>query len=313
MTLRLLIDPRAKGAYFDDLFTVALAELQAVFPGCAAEVREHATLATLRLELPERAAAELSRLSFVQGVFAESDQGWRPLEVDPGFALPEALVNATKYRGKTHEVVTRLAINLALATSRVESPTGLLDPMAGRGTTLLYAARYGLDAWGVEQESAALEHFTRDTKRQLKVQRVKHRWSQGATVKKRRRGVGRYVEARFAQGAARLITGDSRDLPQLVQQRRFPLLVSDLPYGVQFHGKGARSPLEVVRECAPGWVESLAPGGALVLIYNRLQPQRESLRSVFTALGLESVPFEGSHRMSESIWRDLLVWRQPSG
>jgi tRNA G10 N-methylase Trm11 len=248
-------------------------------------------------------------------VFEPIGGGLRLLDADPGWRLPAELVWGAKYRGKTHELVTQLALNVALAACSAEIGEGgpiLLDPMAGRGTTLLWAARHGIDAWGVEQDASALQHFQRHVKRQTKLQRIKHREQKGSVGRKRRDGVGRFLEYRFTDVAtARLVTGDSRDLPGLLGGKRFHLLVSDLPYGVQHTGRDRRSPVQVLEACAPGWAASLLPGGVVVLVFNRLQPRRADLEDLFTAQGLEVLPFEAPHRMSESIWRDLLVLHSP--
>ena len=106
--------------------------------------------------------------------------------------------------------------------------------------------------------------------------------------------------------------GDSRDAPELLSGKRYAMLVTDLPYGIEHTGPGGkRNPLDVVRACAPGWAASLRPGGSAVLVFNRLQPRREALAAVFEGVGLEVLPFAAPHRMSESIERDFLVARQP--
>lgn len=308
MPLELLVTPLARGAYFADTLAVARAELALVHPEAPVSVEQHATLTFLSVDLPATAAPELARLSFVQGVFERTPAGLQVLDADPGFSLPDGLVWGTKYRGKTHELVTQLALNAALAVASVDGP--LLDPMAGRGTTLTWAVRYGLSATGIEQDAKAREHLQRHLKRQTKLLRLKHTSTTGSTTKKSRDGSGRFVEMRFPAASLRLVTGDSRHTRRLVQNQRFATLVTDLPYGVQFGGSGTRSPLAVVEAAADGWIDSLLPGGAMVLVYNRLQPRREALQAVFAERGLVPVPFEASHRMSESIWRDLLVFRK---
>ena len=88
--------------------------------------------------------------------------------------------------------------------------------------------------------------------------------------------------------------------------------VTDLPYGVQhFTTEKTRNPLEVIRACAPGWVECLRPGGVMVLAFNHYQPKRPQLQRVFEEQGLEAQPFSAPHRMSEAILRDVLVMQKP--
>lgn len=310
--LKLLLDPRAEGAFFADTVAVALAEVGAVFPAAEPRVDARASVTFLDVSLPEDAAPALLRLAAVQAVFAPEGGGLRLVDAEPGFALPAELVWGAKYRGKTHELATQLALNVALAHCRAEGPPKLLDPMAGRGSTLLWAARYGLEARGIEHDPRALPDFQRHVKGQCTLQRLKHQERQGSVHAKRKDGVGRFLEYRFGERALKLITGDARDAPALLGGERVHLIVADLPYGVQHVGPtGTRDPLPVLRECAPGWAELLKPGGAMVLIYNRFLPKREALVEAFEAAGLAAEPFEAPHRMSASILRDLAVFTRP--
>ena len=133
---------------------------------------------------------------------------------------------------------------------------------------------------------------------------IKHRTDKGFGRARRR---GRYWTVGFptpTSPSSRGTAGSRRRLPL----RQFA--IADLPYGVQFHGAGRRNPVEVLAACAPGWAQTLLPGGALALIFNRLQPKRPTLQRIFEEVGLEALPIEAPHRMSESIWRDLLVLRK---
>lgn len=300
LLLDLLINPLARGAFYGELVDVARQELRLV-TGLEGELVQRGPLDFLRVRAVPGPA--LLRLSFVQGLFRVDGEALVPLDLQAGLLLPEDLVWGVKYRGKTHELMTQLALNLALAHGP-EAATTLLDPMAGRGTTLLWAQRYGLDAWGIEQDGKAPADLTRHVRKQAKLHRIKHTLGAGGKGKP-----GAFVDVRFPETRLRLITGDSRKAPELLQKKRFELLVTDLPYGVQFTGAGKRNPLKVLESCAPAWRASLVPGGAAVLIYNRLLPRREALAPVFSDAGFEVLDVQLPHRMSESIERDVLVLR----
>ena len=108
--LKVLINPLAQGAYFSSLLKVAQAELSALFPGVEAAPSRCGPLQFIDVALPRSEARQLMRLSFAQGLFEEAPNGQlTPLAEGPGFALPEALVWGSKYRGKTHELVTQLS------------------------------------------------------------------------------------------------------------------------------------------------------------------------------------------------------------
>lgn len=315
MHLYLLVSPLARGAYFDAHLDVAGHELRAHAPGVEFSVERVGQLDFFSVELPEHALAMVSRLSFVQGAFrVEGADGPRlvPIDLRPDFVLPESFVYGVKYRGKTNELVTQLALGLALRYRRGQGRARtVLDPMAGRGTTLLWALRYGLSGVGIEQEPRALDELHAHVKKQTKLHRVKHRHDNGFVGKKRRDQVGRLVGYELAGQRLRLVAGDSRDAPQLVGGQRFDLIVSDLPYGVQFGDAKRQGLRELVAECAEAWVSCLKEGGAMVLVFNTYRPTRAELTETFTAQGCRVEDFSAPHRMSESIVRDLLVVTKP--
>lgn len=314
MKLKLLISPLARAAYFSEYLEVCLAELGALIPGIDPDVERVGDLDFIAMELAEEQLPAMARASFVQGIF-EIDAGrLKPLDRTAEFLLPDQLVHGVKYQGKTNEMVTQLAINLALRfCDRPAAPRTLLDPMAGKGTTLLWALRYGLDARGIERDPGALEALHRHVKRQTKLHRIKHSHGDG-TIGARKRGArGKFVRYELGGHTAQLITGDSREAPDLLAGQRFDTLVTDLPYGVQHRGSSQRrSPLPTLRDCAPAWVASLRQGGAMVLVFNSFQPRRAELEELFVAHGCRLAPFEAPHRMSESIRRDLIVFTRPA-
>lgn len=316
MLLDLLVTPLATGAYFASVLDVARAELSVHFPGAEAEVVAHPMLTFLRVELPEAALPTLARLSFVQGIFAAHGDHRRVLDTDPGYTLPAPFVFGAKYRGKTHELLTLLALNVARATSSlpVEAPVKVLDPMAGRGTTLLWAVRLGWSATGIERDPKATADLQRHVKKHCKLLRVKHKETRGTVGRKGKSGQGSFVRYSFGDHSLRLLTGDARKTRPLLQSERFPLIVSDLPYGVQHtRDDGWRDPTSVLAACAPEWAERLAPGGSMVLAFNALLPKRDVLVRLFADAGLTVHPFTAPHRMSASIARDLVVFTKPAG
>ena len=294
---------------------MARAELTAHFPGLSVEIERRGGLDLISVDLTPDDLPSLARLSFVQGVLAEEDGKLTPLEVDAGLSLPDELVTGAKYQGKTHELVTQLALNLGLRfTTRDASrePLSVLDPMAGRGTTLLWALRYALNARGIEQDRGALEAFHRHVKKQTKLHRISHRQRDGFIGTRNKQGRGEFVQFDIEERTVQLISGDSAQAPDLLGRQRFDILVADLPYGIQHTGSnGLRNPLPIAEGCADAWVASMRQGGVAVLIFNSYQPKRDDLIEAFTRRGCELVDFSAPHRMSESIVRDLVVLRNP--
>lgn len=308
MKTHLLVTPLARGAYFDDLFDVARAELHVHFPDAPVEIVQIGGLDFFVTDLPPEALNAAARLSFVQGAFeADAEGRLRPLDLQTGFQLPEQLVTGIKYRGKTHELVTQMAINLALKHAQTgrAAPT-LLDPLAGKGTTLLWALRYGINSRGVEHDLAAPDALHAHVKKLTRLHRLKHKHSKGSVGKKSKDGAGKFIQYEFGGHNLQLITGDSRHAASLLGGQRFDLIVSDLPYGIQFKG-GSKGLFGLIEGCAEGWFKSLRDGGAMVLIFNTYRPTRAQLIGLFEGLGAEIDGFSAPHRMSESIVRDLLV------
>ncbi|MBN2714312.1 MAG: hypothetical protein JXX14_00575 [Deltaproteobacteria bacterium] len=310
MKLKLLISPLARGAYFDDCNSVATAEFSACFPDLPVDVEQTGGLNFIRTSCSDDVPLTMTRLSFIQGAFrvADDDVGLYPLDTNPAFALPHQLVFGWKYQGKTNELVTQMAINLALAHCNTgRAPQTLLDPMAGKGTTLLWAVRYGLNGVGIEQDGGAIGGLEAHLKKQTKLHKLKHSLTKGTVGPKSKGGKGRFLSCAFGDQGLRLINGDSREAPKLLSEQRFDLIVTDLPYGVQFRGGPKRSPLDTIKACAQGWVGSLREGGAMVITFNTYLPSPSQLADVFSSLPCQVKEFSAAHRMSESIVRDFCV------
>jgi hypothetical protein len=315
MKLKLLINPISKGAYFSDILSVSQSELRCFYPQLNINISRVGSLDFLDIELPSEELHQLSRLSFVQGIFEQKEHNLlSTVDISPQFNLPEELVWGNKYKGKTNEIVTQLAINVGMQyapTIEGKTTVKLLDPMAGRGTTLLWAARYGIDAIGIERNREALDHFCRHVKRQCKLHRIKHRYIQGNIGKKNKLGLGGFHEVQWEHCKSKLIIGDSSNLTSSFLSDRFHLIVCDIPYGIQFFGKGGqRNPHQLIETCAQTWIERLYPEGIIVIIFNSFQPKRKHLIEVFEKNHLEKIEFEAPHRMSESIKRDLVVFKK---
>ena len=86
------------------------------------------------------------------------------------------------------------------------------------------------------------------------------------------------------------------------------MVVSDLPYGVQHFAGKERSPLNTLKEAASSWCKALKPGGSMVLIYNAFIPKRDEIIEVFDGNNLQLHDLSFSHRVSESIKRELVIF-----
>lgn len=136
---------------------------------------------------------------------------------------------------------------------------------------------------------------------------MKHKGQRGRIGKQKKQGD--FSRFDFGDETMTMINGDSRQ-PEWREGKRFDLIVTDLPYGVQHTGDERRSPMSVVEECASGWAEGLKPGGAMVIVFNNYQTKRSELTDLFQAHGLEVQGFAAPHRMSEAIIRDIIAFKQ---
>ena len=307
-----LISPETKSAYYKDYLDVARKELQQVFGDIAAEYRRAGTLEFFDIECHQSDLQRLTRLSFVQGLFSIDDEQLTPVDLIEKFQLHEDFVFGSKYRGKTNERLTQMLINIGLAAIGDKScdKINLLDPMCGRATTLLWAMRYGINAKGIEQDSKVLADIHQSLKKWTKLHRQKHKMLEGFIGKANKKSIGKFLEFNAAETSMRVIIGDARDSQQIFKREKFDLLVSDLPYGIQhFTTDKTRNPLAVLQECAEPWKRSLKPGGAIVLAFNSYIPKRAKLIDTFTQAGLEALDFSAPHRMSESIVRDIVIFK----
>ncbi len=228
--LKILVSPLAKGAYFAQYLDVARSELQIHFPNTDIRHTKIGAMDFFTMDMQDISLPAILKLSFVQGVFCESETGGLiPFSIQPDFLLPEALVFGAKYQGKTNELVTQLAINLGLFfCSTKQKQKTLLDPMAGKGTTLLWGMRYGLNVTGIEQDTDAPPALHRHIKKQTKLHRIKHSHDKGSVGKKNKDGAGEFINYEMEGQRLRLISGDSRNTPELLREQRFDLIISDI-------------------------------------------------------------------------------------
>ncbi len=310
--IAILVSPLAKGAYFNDVVDVAEKELRLVSPHIEIEHRLIGEMLFFLVNIESSKIIDITRLSFVQGVFDIEGELFRPIALENPFSLHADFVFGSKFKGKTNELLTQFLINIGLHF--VDKPTSeikLLDPMCGRGTTLMWAMRYGIRSKGIEQDVKAIPEVRQIIKKWTKIHRQKHSLKEGFIGKKNKQNKGLFIDFVANETQTRIINGDAREANQILKNEKFHLLVSDIPYGVQhFTTENTRNPLSVLAECAPSWSQCLHTGGVLVLAFNRYIPKRQALIDVFTPHELEVIDFSASHRMSESIVRDIVVLRK---
>lgn len=244
----------------------------------------------------------------------ESEAGGllRPVSLERLDRFDDDLVTIPRYVGKTNEQFTKLLLNVALAAwgGSPWSAARVLDPVAGRGTTLNQALLYGCPVAGVEVDGRAVDAYETFLTHWLRDKRVKHRVTR-ARVRRDGKVVGRRFDVDGGVSVA-MVHDDTRFVRSHFKRGAFDVVVGDLPYGVQHDRRGVES---LLADALPGWVEVLAGGGAVALACNVRTLPRPRLVGLLHDAGLDVLdrePYDRfEHRVDQSIQRDVVVARKP--
>lgn len=313
----LLLAPAANRVYADQAPRLLAAEVAALSPGVTVEPTTRAGVDYLLLS-GSLDLDSLARSSGALALFAEAGPLLEPVALPHADVFDDDLVTIQRYPGKTNEQFTRLLVNLTLAAVRRDPPYAILDPLCGRGTTLLTGWTLGHDAFGVEQDEKAIEQLRAFLSTYLRRKRIKHSVSLDP-VRREGRTLGRRLEASVTLPGRTInlgvLPGDAADSARLWGKRTFDAVVADAPYGVVHgaHDAGGRhrSPEALLEDALPVWAGQVRSGGALGLAWNTLSLPRERLVPLVSAAGLtvlDDAPYVGlEHRVDSSIHRDVVV------
>ncbi len=267
--------------------------------------------------------SDLSRIARLSSLYAlfEQREGWlRPIDPGRSNPFPEDLSAILKYTGKTNSLFTRLMLHMA-ELSLPYAPKGrlkLLDPVAGKGTTLYEALMRGWDATGVEIVQRAAHEGAVYFQKYLETEKWRHK-----PIKEKAYGAQAWKFA-FARdkdelkenpGLWTMIAGDAKNADKFFGKAAFDIVAGDLPYGVA-HGSIAasglaRSPAALLTACLPAWRTVLRPSGVIALSWNVLVMPAADMVSMLESAGfscLREGPYgEMSHRVDASIRRDIAI------
>lgn len=341
MNYAILFHPGHNRVYFEASFKLSEGEFaiaaQHLSAGCKrAERRDICGIAYLTFETERPLSWQdlqiISDLSFVYALFQletrEGKEYLLPMERVCESFVDESMSSMLKYTGKTNEIFTRMLINLAYYSQDSREGIRLLDPIAGKGTTLYEGLRKGFDVYGIEIGDKVVNEAYHFVKRYLETARYKF-----STETRKLSGPKKSFSAlRHTFQAARskedqkanriktieLVAGNSLYANQYYKKNFFDLIVGDLPYGVQ-HGNVTqekqssltRNPSELLSACLPVWREVLKPGGALALAWNSHLLSHEGMEQLLEKNGFsvkkEDCYRQFEHRVDQSILRDVVV------
>lgn len=343
-TYALLVEPSFNRVYTRQAPGVLAAELafvdRAVLGGVVGEVRrvERGGAPFVELDVDEPLTADrlstLVELSSVYVVFEVRDGALVPADVARVACYDDDLLTTLRYSGKTNEQFTKLLVNLAVAASASAGErraagerVRLLDPMAGRGTTLNQGLMLGYDVAGVEVDQRDTDAYEQFLETWLKEKRIKHR-VQSWTIRKGRPTTAHHTRItikRTALGEATdqvvdIVHDDTLNVREHLKRSSVDVVVGDLPYGIQ-HGSqttqwgSSRNATALLTDALAVWRSALRGGGSLCLAFNRRTLPRADLVALLTdadlaVIGPDDTSFE--HRVDRSITRDVVVATKPT-
>ena len=274
----------------------------------------------------------ISVLSFTYALFEiENIAGQvylKPMDKNSMDFVDGGISSILKYTGKTNEIFTRMMINIAFYSQNKTDGIKLLDPLAGKGTTLYEGLVKGFDVFGIEIGESIINESYHFVKRFLEMARYKfeqstmkisgpdksfsalrHTFKTAKTKEDFKNKDTKTIE---------FIAGNSIYASAYFKKNYFDIIVADLPYGVQ-HGNVTkekqssltRNPAELLKACLPAWTEVLRPGGIITLAWNSNVLAREKMEQLLEAQGLnvkkEEAYLSLEHRVDQSILRDVVV------
>ncbi len=348
-TYALLGNPGHNRVYFKQSQKLSVGELQLALPHLSQTCRD------IRVEeiggiiyvvfssekpLTEKDFEILSRLSFVYALFEIRVIGrdilLQPIgRWDTPF-IDDSLSSILNYTGKTNEIFTRMMINTAVFVSDFAGSDHirLLDPIAGKGTTVFEGLVAGYDAYGIEIGDKAVNDAYHYLKKYLETDKYKHTTktervsgpNKSFTAKRYTFDIAKSKEDMKENRVrhAELIAGNSVYADRFFKKNFFHIIVGDLPYGVQ-HGNvtnenqtsQTRNPKELLKACLPVWRRVLLPGGAIVLAWNTFVLPRDALVKTLETAGFDvfndGVFLEFEHRVDQAINRDIVVAKKGNG
>jgi len=274
---------------------------------------------------------KISRLSFFFALFQKKGESLIPIESIQYESIPSKISNILKYPGKTNELFTKMMVNVAMLSSdfSLEESIHLLDPVAGRGTTLYESLIYGFDSFGVERDSKSVHESLVFMRRFLKNERFKHQKTERQISGKNKSEAVYLNEIDFAKSKEDyknenrlkfgMVQGDTRNADKYFKKNSFHLIVGDLPYGIG-HGNTiqkaqtsslTRNPYELIEQSIPAWINLLKKGGVICLAWNSFVLKKDRMTELFSNVGLHvlnSEPYhQFEHMVDQAIKRDIIV------
>jgi hypothetical protein len=343
-TYLILQHPGHNRVYYNLSGTLALAELKIASSRLSVtsntiEIKEIEGIRYLSLQTEKKISSTdlelLSRLSFVFALFEfalnDNVNYLKPIFKKEYEYVDSKISSLLKYAGKTNELFTKMMINVALLSSdfSFEDNIQLLDPVAGKGTTLYEGTIYGFDVTGIEIDPKSTHAIQIFFKQYLETERLKYNLTKKQVFGKTKADAIYAEKFEYARNKEdfktestrkqlNIINGSTLNAASYVKNNHFHIIVGDLPYGVA-HGNSlnkkaatvTRNPSELLNASLPDWFKVLKKGGVVVIAWNAFIISKNRLTEVFLENGFEVLtdsPYdEFEHLVDRSIKRDIIV------
>jgi tRNA G10 N-methylase Trm11 len=339
MTYAILYNPGHNRVYFEASLNLSVSEFSIAAQRFSTECEnlrrqnifgiDYLTFETKK-ELSAADIKILSDLSFVYALYRidnfNGDIYLKPIKRTREEFVDESISTILKYTGKTNEIFTRMLINIAFYSQNNKENIKLLDPIAGKGTTLYEGLIKGFNVYGIEIGQRAVNESYHYVKRFLETERYKyssikisgpnksfsalrHTFKTARTKEEFKNKNTKTIE---------LIAGNCLYADKYYKKNYFDIIVGDLPYGVQ-HGNVTnekqssltRNPAELLKTCLPSWLKVLKTNGVIVLSWNSKVLSRKKIEKLFKEQGLiiknDDHYLQFEHRVDQSISRDIIA------
>ncbi len=283
-------------------------------------------------ELTQSDIRIISDLSFVYALFKieniNDELFFRPINKMNENFVDDSISTILKYTGKTNEIFTRMMINIAFYSQSNSEDIQLLDPIAGKGTTLYEGLIKGYNVYGIEISDTVVNEAYHFVKRFLETARYKFEYAamklsgpnKSFSALRHTFKTARTKEDFKSKSTKtiELIAGNSLYANRYYKKNIFDIIVGDLPYGVQ-HGNVTnekqssltRNPAELLNSCLSSWLEVLKPNGIIVLAWNSNVLPRKKMEQIFEDHNLmvknDDAYLQFEHKVDQSILRDIIA------
>lgn len=275
----------------------------------------------------------ISKLSFMHSFFKivkfNDKIYFEPLCLIKTDFVPKSLSSILKYTGKTNELFTRMLINIALYSSKFysEDDIKLLDPIAGKGTTLYEGLMYGYNSYGIEISDKVALEASNYMKKFLELEKFKHKIfierisGENKSFRSKKYNIILAKDKDIFKSNPKtfeIISGNSMYSDKFYKKNTFNIIVGDLPYGVQHsniskenQGEFTRNPEKLLKTCVSSWHRVLKKGGAIALSWNSFVLSREDFSNILKDNGFnvlnDEIYLKFEHKVDSSIKRDIIV------